>query len=160
MSDSPLFELKVAGRLNNAVSAPQIDSYSERRRQAAEDGRQAVQPYINEALLSLVYLMRFSKDEQMIFKCAMKILDRGWGLAKPLPPDDPGAVGNGNSIIDLLAAASKHVGALERNGGLYGAVPAPQEIELLEHDAPIQIVPQTAEDAEFIDFLNKSASDA
>src|SRR5262245_54720606 len=158
VSDEPLFDLRVVGRLSGSAPAPHVDdSYTVKRRQAAEDGRLAVQPFINEALLFLVHTMRTTKSEEIRTRIALKILDRGWGLPKPLPPDDPGAVGNGNSIIDLLAAASQHAGRLERNGS--SALPPPPVADKLPEKLEV-IEIDNAEDAQFIEFLNKGAKDA
>lgn len=163
MSDGPLFELKIAGRMGVAKAPAPPASLTESRRRQVEDGRQSVQPYVEEALFVLVSLMRQSSDEGLKYRCAMSLLDRAWGKPKPLPPDDPGALGNGNSIIDLLAAASKYAqdqGMLPQEPAGPSQLPAAEVVDVKPRASghklePIEIVPETVEDAEFINMLNE-----
>lgn len=57
--------------------------------------------YADEALLTIVGLMRSSADEKMKFKCAMAIINRAYGAPKQVIEGDAGG-----SIIEVLAQIS------------------------------------------------------
>jgi hypothetical protein len=139
----PMFELKLIGRLNagQAVSKPQQSSpHIEARREDQETGRRLANEYAKEALLTQVHLMRTSTDENVIMRASKEIMNRAWGQTKALTEEEKKGADAG-SILDVLAAVSSHMSAIEQT---------PPEAAAIEHQ------PETTEDSleKLLDDLN------
>lgn len=110
-----MFELKLVGRLNAGLpaSAPKTSPDIERRRQDQETGRRLANEYAEEAFLNTVHVMRTTTDEQVRLRASKQIMDRAWGLTKALTEEEKKGADAG-SILDVLAAVSSHMSAIEQ----------------------------------------------
>lgn len=143
MADGPVFELKLVGRLNAGQVAPKTTQSSpdiERRRHDQETGRRLANEYAEEMLLINVHIARTSTDEGIRLRATKAVMDRAWGQTKALTEEEKKGADAG-SILDVLAAVSSHMSAIEQT---------PPDAPALEHE------PQSKEDSleKLLDDLN------
>lgn len=119
------FELRLAAQLSPSIArkpAP-VDPERAQRRHVQETGRRLLEPFLEEAIYSMVHDMRTSKNENHRFKIQKYILDQVIGSPKPLTEEEKKGADAG-TILDILAAMSTQQGAIEREG---------RETPVLEH---------------------------
>lgn len=148
-----MFELKLVGRLNAGLPAsrPPTSPDIERKRHDQETGRRLANEYAEEALLTSVHIMRTDPDPSIRLRAANTIMDRAWGKSKPLAEEEKKGADAG-SILDVLAAVSTHMSAIEQTPPDAPAIEhqpsSPEEsLERLLDD----LNADDAEDAEIVD---------
>jgi hypothetical protein len=109
------FKLELVGRFNPAKSkaVPGNESIVEGKRRDQEAGRKLANEYAQEAFLAIVSTMRTTTDENVRLRCADKIMNRAWGLAKAVSEEERKGA-DSHSLLDVLAAFSGTQANLER----------------------------------------------
>lgn len=98
------------------------DPLAQKRREDRENGRQKAQKYAEEALLTMVTLMRQTQDEGIKFKAAQAVMNRAWGTPKAMEDEDK--LKANRSIIEVLAEISEDFSEKERQKRLEAQKPA------------------------------------
>jgi hypothetical protein len=120
--------------VGGAAIRPDDKQTALKRQKKAELDLLALQ-YSEEAMLTLVHVMRTSPDLRLRRDCANDLLNRGIGRTKPVAEDGQKAPGAEN-LLEVLAGISRVASANEQAQRALGHTPKDvTPINVIEHDA-------------------------